>query len=90
MTEKLLLEIIVLLLGLFAVLLGYLARQHDTKHEELLVKIESIRSQRETCLEDFADHEENRTSHARMFNKIDDLSVRVVRIETKIGINHEL
>lgn len=90
MTEKLLLEIIILLLVLFAGLLAYLAKRHDTKHDELLAKIEVIRNQREACLEDFADYEENRESHSRMFNKIDDLSNRVVRIETKIGIHHEL
>lgn len=90
MTEKLLLEIIILLLVLFAGLLGYLARRHDNKHDELLDKIEDVRKQREACMSEFADHEENRASHARMFDKIDNLSTRIVRVETEMGIKHEL
>lgn len=90
MTEKLLLEVIILLLVLFTGLLGYLARRHDAKHDELIEKIEDVRKQRETCMSEFADHEENKASHVRIFNKIDNLSIRIVRVEAEMGIKHEL
>lgn len=84
MTEKLLLELIVLLLGCLLALIGFLFRSHHDLHRTLDTKLNDLQDQRQDCNSAFATKESVKRAHHRvdeLETKHEDLSTRVTRLE---------
>lgn len=86
MTEKLLLEIIIVLIGVLIVMAAFIWRGHDKHHSDLEAKIDELSKQRITCSTSFASKE----SITRVFVRIDEqqqeigeLVERITRVETR-------
>ena len=93
MTEKVLLELILLLLACIAGILGYGFRRHDRLHEVLAGAIESLKEQRGLCNEAFATKESVRRAHLRIDENeatLGTLATRVTRLEAnRECLHHE-
>lgn len=97
MPEKLLLELILLLLGCLLGLMAWLCKRHDTQHREMQADIAAVRHQRLECGASFATKGAMERAHARIDENeahIHDLSTRVTRLEScsgrALGGHHEL
>lgn len=86
MTEKLLLEAIILLLGCLLMLGAWIFRQHDTMHKKLQMELEEIPRQRLACGKTFASKDAVSRAHLRIDEQqaeIGEISTRVARLEPK-------
>ena len=86
MTEKLLLECILLLLTCVVGFLGYGFRKHDKLHDHMNEEIDALREQRSACNNAFATKESVRRAHTRIDEgeaRLDNLSTRVTVLESR-------
>lgn len=88
MTEKLLLELIIILLGCLLALIAFLFRSHYELHKTLSVELDELQDQRCSCNESFATKDSVRRAHSRIDEntaEISELSTRVTRLEAEGG-----
>lgn len=84
MTEKLLLELIILLLLGVCSILWWMFTRHDRLHDALDEKLDELAQIRVTCNSSFATKESVKRAHHRVDEleaKHEDLSTRVTRLE---------
>lgn len=89
MSEKLLLEITVILLGCLLGGFGWAFRRHDAQHEEMKHEIASVKHQRVECGAAFATKGSMERAHTRIDEadaQLHDLSNRVTRLESREGL----
>lgn len=94
MTEKLLLEIVIILLGCLLACFGYMFKRHDAQHQVLQADVAAIKGQRLECDSIFATKGAVERAHTRIDEagmQLNDLSMRVTRLEAGgHGRPHEL
>lgn len=86
MTEKILLEVIILLLGCLLMLGAWIFRQHGSQHKELQQELTELSRQRLACGATFASKSSVDRAHLRIDEQqaeIGELSTRVARLEPK-------
>lgn len=91
MPEKLLLELILLLLGCLLGVMAWLCKRHDAQHREMQADIAAVRHQRLECGASFATKGAMERAHARIDEndaQIHDLSTRVTRLEFRDDGRH--
>ena len=88
MTEKILLEVILALLGLLFVMCGFIWRSHEKQHSKMEEKIEDVLKQRVICGNAFASKESMTRAWAKLNEhdeEMGELSERVTRLEATQG-----
>ncbi len=71
-----------LLLGLISGLLGILIWVAQNFATRILNKLAVLDRRQAECVARFADDQDNRTAHDRIFQKVDNHEGRIVRLET--------
>lgn len=81
MTEKLLLEIIVVLLGVLVLMAARIWFSHEKQHEFMQEELTHLRKQREHCADSFA----SKDSVARAHERIDEHDDDIVELKTSVA-----
>lgn len=71
-----------ILLGLISGLLGILIWVAKSFATTILEELRKLDRRKAECLGQFADDGDNRATHARIFDKLDEHESRIVRVET--------
>ena len=76
MSETQYIEILVAVIGLFLGWVGWGLKR-------LASKVDALFEHRMECVKAFADRQENKESHARIYSRLDDHELRISRLEGK-------